>query len=111
MFPVMAASVNNPQGSRGAASLGINAWVAEGDFDWQVRARPADANRPGGYDMEFTFPAERIRPGWKPAVGDSLRFDAYVNDRDTDGQSTHRLWSTGNASSSTEGYGLIVLGE
>ena len=89
----------------GSVSEGNNAWTQPGDFAWQVRTRQ------GGYDMEITIPAERIRPAWTPTVGDSLRFDAYVNDRDSDGQSTHRLWSTGNASSTTSGYGVIVLGE
>ena len=89
----------------GSASEGNNAWTQPGDFAWQVRTRQ------GGYDMEIRIPAERIRPAWTPTVGDSLRFDAYVNDRDSDGQSTHRLWSTGSASSSTSGYGVIVLGE
>ncbi len=88
-----------------SASEGNSAWTAPGDFSWQTHTRE------GGYNMEFTFPAERIRPGWVPAPGDSLRFDAYVNDRDTDGQSTHRLWSTESASSTTAGYGLIVLGK
>jgi len=89
----------------GSVSEGNNAWTQPGDFSWKVRVRE------GGYDMEISIPAERIRPGWTPTVGDSLRFDAYVNDRDSDGQSTHRLWSTGSASSTTSGYGVIVLGE
>ena len=68
----------------GSVSEGNNAWTQPGDFAWQVRTRQ------GGYDMEITIPAERIRPAWTPPGGASLRFDAYVNDRARPGQSTPR---------------------
>jgi hypothetical protein len=91
----------------GDEAAGNRTWKAE-EFEWAVLARD------GGYDVEATLPFDRIREApWTPAVGDSLRFDAMVNDRDEEegGQSHHRLWSTGGASSNTSGYGLLVLTE
>jgi len=89
----------------GAIPEGNNSWREPGAMAWQVRSRA------GGYDVEITIPAESIRPGWIPEGGDRIRFDAMINDRDADGQSHHRLWSTGGASSSTSGFGLLVLGD
>ncbi len=89
----------------GEVPEGNNAWREPGALVWQARERA------GGYDLEVTIPAATIRPGWTPASGDRLRFDVMINDRDTDGQSHHRLWSTGGASSSTAGFGLLVLGK
>ena len=77
------------------------------ELEWAVRERP------GGWDLEATMPFERIRgSAWTPKAGDSLRFDAMLNDRDAleGGQTHHRLWSTGSASSNTSGYGLLILG-
>ncbi|HCL31778.1 MAG TPA: hypothetical protein DIC52_25530 [Candidatus Latescibacteria bacterium] len=89
----------------GTTPEGNNAWREAGDLSWQVRPRE------GGYDMEVSIPATRIRAGWTPAVGESVRFDAMINDLDAEGISHHRLWSTGSASSSTAGFGVLILGE
>jgi hypothetical protein len=88
----------------GVAPEGNNSWREPGAITWSARQRA------GGYDLEITIPAESIRADWTPKSGDHIRFDAMINDRDAEGQSHHRLWSTGGANSSTSGYGLLILG-
>lgn len=89
----------------GSSAVGTNTW---GDgFTWAAQQRD------GGYDLEVTFPYERIRNrvGAVPAVGDTIRFDVMVNDRDRSGGiSHHRLWSTGGASRDPSGFGVLLLG-
>lgn len=94
-----------PARRSGALPDGNNAWREADALTWAARERS------GGYDVEITIPATTIRAGWKPSAGDQIRFDVMINDRDEEGQSHHRLWSTGGASSSTAGYGLLILGE
>jgi hypothetical protein len=89
----------------GSTPEGNRAWRGKDDFRWSARRTDR------GYTVEVTIPAPRIRPGWTPAAGDSVRFDAMVNDLDGAALSHQRLWSTGGASSSTAGYGLLVLEE
>ncbi|MEW6753062.1 MAG: metallophosphoesterase [Candidatus Latescibacterota bacterium] len=90
----------------GVVFAGNNGWPAEA-IDWALR------HSQHGYSVEASIPFGRIcgRPQGRP--GETLRFDLMINDRDNPegGQSHHRLWSTGGASSSTEGFGLLVLGE
>ena len=86
---------------------GNRAWEAD-ELAWTMRLRD------GGYDLEATLPFAKIREApWRPAAGDSLRFDLMVNDRDdlAGTQSHHRLWSTESAATTTAGYGVVVLGD
>jgi hypothetical protein len=84
----MADSEHNKEGGRRQASL------------------VALVGTPSRYPTSATFPtvSPTASAGWSAGR-------AYVNDRDSHGQSTHRLWSTGSASSTTSGYGVIVLGK
>ena len=83
VFRAMADSEHNKEGGRRQASL------------------VALVGTPSCYSTSATFPtvSPTASAGWSAGR-------AYVNDRD--GQSTHRLWSTGSASSTTSDYGVIV---
>ncbi|MFH1568366.1 MAG: sugar-binding protein, partial [Gemmatimonadota bacterium] len=84
--------------------VGNNSWPADA-LDWKVR--PFE----GGYAVEASLPFERITGSATAQAGDLMRFDLMINDRDgaDGGQSHHRLWSTGGASSNTSGFGLLTL--